>query len=364
MTLALICLCVGFFIFGLSTWLSPLLAWIIYSWQKVSPASVTQVSKLPLSLDILIPAHGEKESLPLTLSAMRKLKHVGFSKLKLCVGLSHWVGEEALKASQLADQTIAINEPGKWRALVALIENSTADWVALVDSGTLWPEDMLIQLKDHFDDSEVMAINPRYSEAQSGIMQKFVWGLESHLKNVENLSGGPISLHGSTILYRRKELQEVITLLKGHDWWNDDVVVPLMLRKLNPSKKIIYAVNTAIVDMFPASNTSELKRRKRVLFGNLQWVQSFLPGLLKSSQLLSTLALRRIARMLWAWAISFVCLGILLLQPTLILVFAVIAATLAAMPKGRRLYEAFWVSLMMPIYFVFHKSDLGKVSWK
>ncbi|AZZ36203.1 hypothetical protein CIK05_05150 [Bdellovibrio sp. qaytius] len=364
MTLALFFLCVGIFMFGLITWLSPMLAWFFSSFQKLGNETSAANATGLLSLDILIPAHNENESLPATLAAMKKLKHDGFTQPKLTVGLSNWSGAEAIKASELADQTIVINEPGKWRALIVLIENSKADWVALVDAGTVWPEDMLVQLKKHFKDPAVMGINPKYTELDSGFMQRLVWGLESHLKNIENLSGGPISLHGSTILYRRKELLEVITFLKGNDWWNDDVVVPLTLRKFNKGKKIIYAVNIPVVDLFPSSNISEMKRRKRLLFGNLQWVQTFFVGLLKTDAVLCSLALRRITRMLWAWAISFVCVGLILSQPNLAYVFAGVGVTLAVMPKGRRLYEAFLVSMMMPIYFVFHKSDLGKVSWK
>ena len=350
--------------FGLITWLSPLLAWLFSSLRSSKVANSTKTSSELLSIDILIPAHKENESLPVTLAAMKKLQHEGFTQPKLIVGLSNWFGLEAEQASALADKKISIDEPGKWRALIVLIENSKADWVALVDSGTVWPEDMLVQLKEHFQDQAVMGINPKYTEAESGLMQKLVWGLESHLKNLENLSGGPISLHGSTILYRRKELQEAITFLKGSDWWNDDVVVPLTLRKFNTSKKIIYAVNIPVVDLFPSSNISEMKRRKRLLFGNLQWVQTFFFGLLKSDLTLCSLALRRITRMLWAWAISFFSLGIVLLQPNTAYLFTGIGVTLVMMPKGRRLYEAFFVSMMMPIYFIFHKSDLNKVSWK
>lgn len=350
--------------FGLITWLSPFLAWLFSSSRKSKTATYINTPSKLLSIDVLIPAHKETESLPVTLASMKKLTHEGFTQLKLIVGLSNWSGPDADNASRLADQTISINEPGKWRALIVLIESSKADWVALVDSGTVWPEDMLVQFKKYFQDSDVIGINPKYTEVKSGLMQKLVWGLESHLKSLENLSGGPISLHGSTILYRRQELQKAITFLKDKDWLNDDVVVPLILRKFNPRKKIIYAVNIPVVDLFPSSTISEMKRRKRLLFGNLQWVQSFFFGLLKSDLVLCSLALRRITRMLWAWAICFVCVGLALLQPNITYFFAGLGLILAIMPKGRRLYEAFWVSIMMPVYFVFSKADLSKASWK
>lgn len=362
MVSAIVFACVGIFIFGLSTWLSPLIAYVIYKLSQSSVKSVHTV-KTPLTLDILIPAHNEAESLPATLAALKKISDGEvFARPRLVVGLSNWQGSEAKLASAHADHVISINESGKWRALTALIDQSQADWVALVDSGTVWPEDILIKLAKHFKQSDVVAINPRYSENNSGHMQKVVWALESQLKSLENLSGGPISLHGSTVFYRTQDLKQALEHLRGRDWLNDDVVVPLMLRKLDRSKKIIYASEVAVIDLFPASNISEIKRRKRVLFGNLQWVQSFFPDMLKSPYLLATLALRRIMRMLWAWSIAFVCLGLLIWTPSLAFVFITGAIVLALMPKGRRLFEAFWVSLMMPIYLIFYKSD--KVTWK
>lgn len=362
MTLALIFITFGILLFGLSTWLSPLLAYLIFIVRNKRSQSENHPPKSKLTLDILIPAHKEAESLPASLKALRQLESGEvFTQPKLVVGLSNWQGPEAEKASHEADQVISISEAGKWKALVALIENSKADWVALVDSGTVWPNDMLVRLTPYFQQSDVMAINPRYSEQESGLMQKLVWGLESQLKSLENLSGGPISLHGSTILYRREELMSALQVLKDDVWWNDDVVVPLMLRKIHSHKKIIYATEVTVVDLFPASNINEIKRRKRVLFGNLQWVKKLFPDVLNSQYLLATLALRRIARMLWAWAITFAGLGLLLILPGLAFAFVAAAVVLALMPKGRRLYEAFWVSLMTPIY-LFSNSD--KVSWK
>lgn len=349
--------------FGLSTWFSPWLAYAIFVLCQEKSQLNDLNSEQTLTLDILIPAHNEVESLPATLKALRALEiNEVLAKPRLVVGLSNWQGVEAEQASREADSTISINEPGKWKALVALIESSKADWVAVVDSGTVWPKDMLVRLMKYFRQSDIMAINPRYAEEQSGLMQKLVWGLESQLKSLENLSGGPISLHGSTIFYRREELQAALHVLKADEWWNDDVVIPLMLRKLHSSKKIIYATEVSVTDMFPASNINEIKRRKRVLFGNIQWVKKLFPEVLKSQYLLATLALRRIARMLWAWAVTFVCLGLVLILPNLVFVYITGAVALALMPKGRRLFEAFWVSLMMPVYLMFSNAD--KVSWK
>lgn len=362
MVIPIVFVCVGILIFGLSTWLSPWLAFVIFKLSRKSDKINNEV-KTPLTLDILIPAHNEAESLPATLSALKKVKTGDvITTPRLVVGLSNWQGSDAKLASAQADQVLNINEPGKWSALLALIDQSQSDWVALVDSGVVWPEDILVKLAKYFKQSDVTAINPRYSENNSGHMQRLVWALESQLKSIENLSGGPISLHGSTVFYRTRDLKQALQNLRSRNWWNDDVVIPLMLRKIDQSNKIIYASDVVVTDLFPASNISEIKRRKRVLFGNLQWVQNFFPDMLKSPYLLATLALRRIMRMLWGWAIMFVCLGLLLWQSGLAIVFVTGAIVLALMPKGRRLFEAFWVSLLMPVYLIFYKSD--NVTWK
>lgn len=372
MIFALVLFFLGLLLVSFGTWLSPFLAFVLY---KTTQANIfVQNYKTSDSLDVLIPAHSERESLPATIASIQSLHSENvFSKVKVIVALSNWTGPEATKASEKADKVFVVNEPGKWKALQRLVQNSTADWIALVDAGTTWRKDLLTDLQPYFLEKNIVAINPRYLEIKSGLIQKIIWSFESFLKQFENQSGGPISLHGSTIFYHREELQAAMKFLgETTEWLNDDVVVPLTVRSLFPQQKIVYTRDLAVVDLFPSSNLSEMKRRKRVLFGNIQWVKSFLAQLLKFHPVLAILALRRITRMIWAWWIILILAGLnlFLIQAehisalSLLMVLTLGLALVAIRPSGRRLLEAFWVSLLMPVYFVSFETDTATLKWK
>lgn len=368
----------GFFLLSLGTWLSPLLASAIYQFKFKKNSKQTQ-APASMSLDILIPAHKEPESLPATLSFFKNLRS-SFENtkskpriLRILVGLSHWTGAEAEAAAAGADQVIHIEEPGKWSALLGLVAKSDAEWVAFVDAGVVWSDNMLKKVLPLMEDPQVMAVNPSYSEKKSSRVQRWVWKIEATLKSIENNSGGPISLHGATIFYRRKELQKALALLVATTWWNDDVVIPLTLRRLYPELRIVYRTDIASLDLFPSFSQSESVRRQRLLLGNLQWVQTFWGTLIKNDPLLAILALRRVVRMMWAWWFVFLALGFgftLMSQvpssvslKVLAVAMLVIAGTLAS-ATGRRLWEAFTVSLLFPFYVCFFQSKTAKVQWK
>lgn len=366
----LILICVGVLWAALGTGLLPLLA----SW--FAPRRAASQKAPWTSLEVLIPAHNEKETLPVSIESARWAfaffqKQVPARQLRIRVGLSNWQGTEAEAAAAGADQVLSILQPGKWRALQELVQSSTADWVALVDAGMTWPENILMLLQHNLDQADVIAINPCYQEQSPKTLQKWIWGFEAGLKDLENAAGGPISLHGATIFYRREPLQKAFAELQGQDWFNDDVVIPLTLRSLFPQSRVVYMKDVHVVDRFPSSVNSEVQRRKRLLFGNIQWIRRFFPQLLKKDPLLATIALRRVFRMMWAWWAALVGLGVLLLflasasVPEQVAVFAglLILLTLgAAFHSGRRLLEAFFVSLLFPYYFLSQRGQ--QLRWK
>jgi cellulose synthase/poly-beta-1,6-N-acetylglucosamine synthase-like glycosyltransferase len=325
------------------------------------------------SLDVLIPAHHETLSLPASITALQKIRAnapASLSTMRIFAGLSHWSGPEALEAAKDADVVLEISEKGKWRAIQALVEKSTADWIALVDAGVVWEENSLEILAPLFLQADVMGVNPRFQELKGGRLQKLIWSLESHLKILENKSGGPISLHGATIFYRRENLQQALKLLDGTEWLNDDVVVPLTLRSLFPEQRLVYTMETSVTDMFPSWDAPELQRRKRLLMGNIQWVHQFYLNHLRTAPVVALLAKRRLARMVWAW--WFVSLGLasLFLLPTPFrmgaLVVGAIALVFAAqrIKSVQRLLEAFWISFAFPLYFVRFTRQRALPTWK
>jgi cellulose synthase/poly-beta-1,6-N-acetylglucosamine synthase-like glycosyltransferase len=377
MNIAWFFLCMAVFLGAMGTFLAPILA-IVFSFLrgKRPEAFKTVRDEGPISLDVLIPAHNEPDSLPASIEVLKKIRArslADLKKMQIIVGLSHWSGPEATQASKEADVVLEIPEAGKWQAIKSLVNASTADWVALVDAGVVWEEHSLEILRPLFLEKDVVAINPRFQELKGGSLQKFIWKFESRLKLLENKSGGPISLHGATIFFRREQLQEALRNLQGTDWLNDDVVLPLTLRTLFPEMRIVYSLQTAVTDLFPSWDTPELQRRKRLLLGNIQWVQRFYWRLLRTDPVVGLLASRRVARMVWAW--WFVCAGLggLFLTHSLagpavlaMLMFTVTAVTLLLLrtASGRRLFEAFRISLAFPFYFSTFRSKGSLPRWK
>ena len=354
---------IAFLMIAFGTGLSPILAYVLYKlfarkekWNEQQPST-------SFTLDILIPAHNEPLSLPASIAAMKSVRSKAPSaieKIRIVAGLSNWSGPDAEKAARDADLVLKISEPGKWQAIRALVLQSKADWVALADAGVIWEDTLLQSLTPALSDANSLAVNPRFQELKPGLMQKCIWTFESFLKKIENRCGGPISLHGATIFYRRKNLQHALETLQGSDWLNDDVVLPLTMRRLYPHMKIIYKLDASVTDRFPSWNASELQRRKRLLFGNIQWVQKFYFAMWIRQPMLAALATRRVARMVWAWWFCFLGLGFLfffrtlggdlLFAALLMLTFSVIIALLRS-SSGRRLLEAFWISVVFPFYF-------------
>lgn len=388
MILALLFLVIGLILVSLGTWLSPYIALKVYKSKKFK-AKLEQFKETDnvrpennfqnVSLDILIPAHKEFVSLPVSLNYFNNLnlsKPDFFTEIKTHVALSNWEGEEAVQASRTASAVISVRTPGKWFALKELVYKSQADWVALVDSGTIWSEDCLAILAKYIKEQDVVVVNPTYSEqgrvqfSGKGLQHK-IWKIESFIKNIENQCGGPISLHGSTIIYKREYLIKALDKLGDVQWLNDDVVVPLMVRSLYPDKKIIYTSEIIALDQFPASlDQSEVNRRKRLLLGNIQWVKAFFGYLCKDNQVLAFLALRRVSRMVWAWWGIFLGLSLFSvawsfnLHTSFAAVMVVGILVAYTLKSTRRIMEAFWISLCMPFYYLRYKEINSETLWK
>src|SRR5438309_1521729 len=76
------------------------------------------------------------------------------------------------------------------------------------DAGIEWPDDFLVQIVPLALRPELMAIAPSYRVPDAGTFEKLVWGIERHFKRIESALGGPVTVHGATVAYRRAELVE------------------------------------------------------------------------------------------------------------------------------------------------------------
>ncbi len=327
-------------------------AWVLsfFSSHRISATvdNPTIISYIP-SLDILIPAHNEEGQIGRTLGSIvnsrdlfvthqRHLHNVQ-AKIKIVIGVDHCtdhteqVIREFTQSRRVEGLTIQKNlkTPGKWVIVQQLIKQSQAEWVALVDSGTVWEEWLLENALPLFFNKDVIGVSPSYRPLAVGILERFYWAIERFLKQIESRAGGPTSVHGPTVFYRREALLAALEELSSKNWLNDDVVIPLTLRTLFPKQKIEYLSRKNgrawILDHGIKQNLSiEYNRRKRMLIGNLQWIRILFWKSFKSSIKVGLIASRRVFRTFWAYWITLLFLGIFLHA----LNYAPLASTLVA----------------------------------
>lgn len=331
----------------------------------------------PIRLEILIPAYNEAHTIEQTLASVRraikKLHEVrADAQIEITVGFDGSTDStRSIVAAFAADAGVLIKmldrdaNRGKWSTIVELAFQSRGFWSALVDSGSLWPENFLVEIASKLETSHCVGIAPGYRHTSGGALVRLIWWQERALKSLENLAGGPFSLHGATMIFRTKELCQALAELsadsssQNRSWLNDDVVIGLILRKKG---RIDYLGDSICVgDCGIKESGGEIQRRKRLILGNVEWIQSLFPQTLNEAPLLALLALRRIMRVLWAYHLLFsvFCMGMLLGAGWLLSIgTAALIAGVGAM--SRRLREAGWVSLTAPM-LLFRKNS--PVTW-
>lgn len=337
----------AFGVFGM-TWLCPLLSLIYRSSQRSA-----QPNWPPRSLEILIPAHNEENSITQTLGEVLKqaeecTRKSPNSVIQVRVGADACSDLTAEKSKQLGVSTEIFSFQSKWKTLCALVATSQSDWVGFVDAETLWPKGFLKDLWDTRWSAPLLGIAPSFGS-------DMFWNIERHFKLLETFSGGPVSVHGACVFYERLALQQALQLLEGTLWLNDDVVIPLTLRSLFPDRALAYYVAESYAGLDPRhSQVNErhrnstqqdfktlLMRRRRIMAGNIQWVTKLLPGVIKNSPITAIIAARRVFRLFWAYWILFLVLG---LPHYIWLSLIVLALTL----KKDTVFAAFLASLAAP----------------
>jgi cellulose synthase/poly-beta-1,6-N-acetylglucosamine synthase-like glycosyltransferase len=334
------------------------------------------------SLSILIPAYNENEFLIQTFNSIKRavlcLKD-NYTDLKINIlvgadgGLEPDLGAHLVSAG--AEVVISSERRGKWNTLCSLASREMHnDWLIFADCGVGWPSDFLIKLVPFFQNKNVMGIAPTYSNPSGGLVERFLWNFERMLKKLESSCGGPVTVHGATVCYRTSELLPVLQILKKKNWLNDDVVLPLSLRGFNPDKKIIYFTDSEIYEFPKQLKGRSFKRRRRMLYGNLQWIKELWIPICTKNSVAGLLASRRVFRVFWIYWLLICALGsALLLVPqasALFLTQAPLVFILAAALITLLFFAATRASLLAPLYlfsFLFfsgNERNGGLPSWK
>lgn len=314
--------------------------------QLLNSTSYTQHDQLPpkqedgnrksensrlIRLHVVIPAHNEEATIKETIQSVIKAA----ANLTDCYGEAFEVSitvvldgctdntANAIAGFSLVKVIQHANALGKWRSIQeACLAGKNTDWTILLDAGSSWKPDLLSSVVCHLRDDSIVGIAPAYRNNNAGFLERLSWELERRLKSLENGAGGPISVHGATVLYRTPALCEAFGLLSEKIWLNDDVVIPLAIRTLLPEKRLIYLPDNIVDDISPIRTGSESTRRIRLVRGNLDWVRE---SFWHSSAVVRILAFRRISRMAWAyWLIGLISPLLLLDMSGMVLFFGII----------------------------------------
>jgi len=282
--------------------------------------------KTKIKFEVLIAAYNEEINLPYTLESLESLDKVEEKiDFSVFVGLDHCTDNTLEKVLDFkAKNKLKLHyfenegERGKWFIIKQLILKSEADWVALTDCGAVWNQEILRLLYRKFSDDLLFCLAPSYLPDKAGILETTYWRMEQFLRTIENNSKGSIMVHGPTVFYKREILLKAIELLGTKHWINDDVAIPLVIRNHRADLKIEYAASlnhVALVrDKGVVSDVNiELRRRRRILIGNLQCVLDIILPSFRINKLISWTSLRLVTKLLWAYWITFFGLGLLFL---------------------------------------------------
>ncbi|MCC7440252.1 MAG: glycosyltransferase [Bdellovibrionales bacterium] len=371
------------------TWLFPLLGRGFAALSGIGVSRDRPSSRKVRRVAVLVPAHNEESALPHTLESLKRAIAVARAaypgvEFELRVGADGCTDRTAEVARAHGAEALEFNPNiGKWRGLHELAKASaSADWIVYGDAGIAWPEDLLLRCLPLCTDPATMAVAPTYRNPEAGPVEQAIWAFERHLKSIESSAGGPVSIHGATVLYRREELMEAFARLEGRSWLNDDVVMPLYLRLLFPTLRIVYAAGVGVhegaTERSGPAPAREFGRRRRMVMGNVQWIRDILPAAWDKSFAAGLLSLRRVFRLFWAyWALLCAVAALMALSRIdgagLLLALAVGAISaggvaLASVSSRLRapflsLVESAFASLLAP-YYIATASGSEKVGWR
>ncbi|OGR89037.1 MAG: hypothetical protein A2992_04385 [Elusimicrobia bacterium RIFCSPLOWO2_01_FULL_59_12] len=363
-----ILLSLGIFgILGLSV-LCPLLAlsgyYFLHRKSEEKSSSGPDLSSFPLRIEIIIPAHNEAALMGATLKSIHQaIRYLRtrpriqpVPQIKVHVGADACTDKTSEEVRRFPRVCITKFEEksGKWAVIKTLVTESRSDWVLLVDAGTLWPKTFLSDVMQRIGTRKqgIMAIAPSYRPQRAGWLHRILWGLETTLKRIEAICGGPVSLHGATVGYKTPFLKKALDSLGNTPWLNDDVVIPLTLRALYPKGVILYPVGE-VRDAGVEQHQLDLGRRKRLLIGNLQWVRALLPSCLRRNPVAGVVAGRRLFRVLWAYWVALIVFGLALAFQFVVLpTAAAVGVLMVTSGSFRQLSGAALISLLAPILII------------
>ena len=338
-----------------------LLAALIYRSPCTTPGAT--VNHHTINVSILIPAHNEETKIETTLNALFNTISDFQVSPRIFIALDSCTDQTETKIEpwkqKLSIETLTVHHQSKWQTLQTLVQRAESDWIIFLDAGISFHPLFIQKLQVLMLDERLMAIAPPYQIKGASLVQRLFWFFEKSLKKMENHCGGPISLHGAAIAYRRQTLLRVFEKLNSfskEDFSNDDIIIPLALRTYFPESIIYYLDDAFVFDQAKHEQTNfntDLNRRIRMVNGNLQWIH-WLYQKNNFRFMMGLISLRRILRPFWSEILLILITGVALTVGSI--------ALLLSLPlfvfRGAAL-----ASLMAPILLLRNKFRY-KSAWK
>lgn len=324
-----------------------------------------------IKIDVCIPAHNESAVIERTLQSVQSALDFGHKtysfKSQIIVGGNGCTDDTVEKSKKYADVVHDWPALGKWKTLARLNETSLADYIIFIDAGATWPVQLLGKnFWQTLTNPNVMGLTFFYKPSQMTVVEKIYWQIESYAKKIEMLLGGLIAVSGITMVFHRPSSQKSFDFLAKEfpeiRWLNDDVVLPLTMRLLEPQRSIHFLTSAGIGDLGYGKASSEANRRLRMMRGNIQWIRLLLPKFLTFKNLTAPrikvvlILTRRLLKVFWAY--FFIGLLALTIPKVLaFLLFLIIGLLLFRNQRGGRVLASLVASLRAPFDLLFWKNN-------
>jgi cellulose synthase/poly-beta-1,6-N-acetylglucosamine synthase-like glycosyltransferase len=258
-------ICLALLVYTLAGY--PLLIWAISRLRPTPPRRDGQLRPAT----IIICARNEQATIEARLDNLRALDYPQ-RLLEIIVvsdgstdGTEEIVGRRSDGAVKLMRNEIAL---GKAAALNAGVAEASHEIVIFGDARQRFDSGVVRRLVSHFADSSVGAVSGRlsikpFAESAAAAGIGTYWNYEVWLRTNEAISDSAIGATGAIYAMRKslyKPLPEGLIL--------DDVLIPM--RVVLQGKRVLYDSHAVAIDEKPVHDKSEMTRKVRTLYGNLQ----------------------------------------------------------------------------------------------
>jgi hypothetical protein len=265
---------------------------------------------------------------------------------------------------------ITTRQRERWSMLRVLVERAWAyDWVAVVEPGTRWAPEVLVEVvQEARQDRTTALISPLhgYRDALNAITSKGFSLVRSILNHPTHLSSIPMPYRPATTFYRTDELVSTFRELRSVQRPHGDLVIPFVMRALHPAVRFVGTRSRGSAAVIPPSSVAGSDFSPRYgrfpaavdCFHVLRSLQGHLPSSL------TTTAVEYLVVSGWVYWTSAIILGAAFMLSTVagvvmtgvLISIALILGIIGSLEKkgtGRAVFDEIVSSLLVPLYIVF-----------